>query len=151
MQPFHRSIRKQQRTNPKFYFFDTGVKRALDRTLEVNLVEKTFAFADAFEHFVIIEIIRTCSYLKPDWRFSYLQTGAGAEIDLIIDRPGDTLLLIEIKSTTECRPEHVKVLSDLQKDIPKSLGYCISRDKRKKKIQDISCMHWQDFLKLILK
>ena len=32
---FHRSIRKQQRTNPKFYFFDTGVKRSLDRTLDV--------------------------------------------------------------------------------------------------------------------
>ena len=32
---FHRSIRKQQRSNPKFYYFDTGVKRSLDRTLGV--------------------------------------------------------------------------------------------------------------------
>ena len=33
---FHRSIRKQQRVNPKFYFFDPGVKRALDRTLDLR-------------------------------------------------------------------------------------------------------------------
>ncbi|MGH7455704.1 MAG: hypothetical protein ACRENG_30390, partial [bacterium] len=30
---FHRSVRKRQLTNPKFYFFDTGVKRALERSL----------------------------------------------------------------------------------------------------------------------
>ena len=29
LEPYHKSIRKQQRQNPKFYFFDSGVKRAL--------------------------------------------------------------------------------------------------------------------------
>ena len=85
---FHRSVRKQQRTNPKFYFFDTGVKRSLDRTLNVPLNARTYEYGKAFEHFVITQIAHLSRYRYPDWRLSYLQTGAGAEIDLLIDRPG---------------------------------------------------------------
>jgi predicted AAA+ superfamily ATPase len=45
---FHRSVRKRQLTNPKFYFFDTGVKRALERSLTVPLLPQTYAFGEAF-------------------------------------------------------------------------------------------------------
>jgi len=38
--PYHTSIRKRQRKNPKFYFFDTGVKRALQRTLRDAVITK---------------------------------------------------------------------------------------------------------------
>lgn len=72
--PYHRSVRKQQRVNPKFYLFDTGVKRALERTLELPLTEQTYAFGDAFEHFVTCEFHRLAAYYARDWRFFYLQT-----------------------------------------------------------------------------
>jgi predicted AAA+ superfamily ATPase len=45
---FHRSVRKRQLANPKFYFFDTGVKRALERSLIVPLLPQTYAFGEAF-------------------------------------------------------------------------------------------------------
>ena len=48
LHPFHQSIRKSQRTNPKFYFFDLGIKRALDRTLGLGLQEGTYAYGEAF-------------------------------------------------------------------------------------------------------
>ncbi len=57
LDPFHESIRKRQRGNPKFYFFDTGVQRALENTLTVELRPQTYAYGLAFEHFVINEII----------------------------------------------------------------------------------------------
>ena len=34
LEPFHRSLRKRQRANPKFYFFDIGVQRALSSNRE---------------------------------------------------------------------------------------------------------------------
>ena len=52
---YHRSIRKQQRQSPKFYFFDTGVKRALDKQLESPLVKNTYSYGNAFEHRVLLE------------------------------------------------------------------------------------------------
>jgi len=67
---YHTSIRKRQRANPKFYFFDPGVKRALERTLNLGLKEGTYAYGDAFEHFIIQEIIRLSNYGNNDWTFS---------------------------------------------------------------------------------
>jgi len=58
LEPFHESVRKRQRGNPKFYLFDTGVQRALNHTLTVELRPQTHAFGLAFEHFVINEINR---------------------------------------------------------------------------------------------
>ena len=38
-------------------FFDTGVKRALGRTLDVPLNAGTYEYGKALEHFVIIQIV----------------------------------------------------------------------------------------------
>ena len=123
---YDRSLRKRQRTQPKFYFFDLGVKRALERTLEQDLHPRTWAFGQAFEHFIILEAIRLSSYFQPDWRFSYLRTKDDAEIDLIVDRPGRPTALIEIKSTDQVKKEDVATLRRFQKDMPNSQAYCFS-------------------------
>ena len=54
---FQRSIRKQQRTNPKVYYFDTGIKRAPERTLEVPFRPATYEYRKAFEHFLVTQIV----------------------------------------------------------------------------------------------
>ncbi len=72
----------------RLYLFDTGVCRALSRTLNVPLNPGTYAFGRAFEHFVVIEALRRNDYLRKDFRFSYLRTKDGAEVDLVKERPG---------------------------------------------------------------
>jgi predicted AAA+ superfamily ATPase len=64
---FHRSIRKSQKQHPKFYYFDIGVKRQLDRTIDSWLVPGTVAYGEAFEHFIILEIFRLAAYYQKDW------------------------------------------------------------------------------------
>lgn len=147
--PFHRSIRKQQHQNPKFYFFDTGVKRALDRTLTQELVLGTYGFGKTFEHFVIIEAIRLNAYYGKDYKFSYLRTKDDAEIDLIIERPGLSVVLVEIKSTDKIDGRDTKTIETFLKDVHKAEGICLSRDPISKKIGNVSCMHWQEGLKAI--
>jgi predicted AAA+ superfamily ATPase len=59
---FSQSVRKQQMLSSKFYLFDLGVKRSLDRTL--NLVPSTGQIiGPLFEHFIICEAIRLNDYL----------------------------------------------------------------------------------------
>jgi predicted AAA+ superfamily ATPase len=53
--PFHKSVRKRQLESPKFYLFDTGVKRALERSFNIPLNKRSYAYGKAFEHFVILE------------------------------------------------------------------------------------------------
>lgn len=142
LQPYHRSIRKRQRVNPKFYFFDPGVKRALERTLTVDLLPQTSDYGNAFEHFVILEAFRLNSYLRKDFAFSYLRTRDDAEIDLIVERPGRRLALIEIKSTDQVREEDVASLARLKKNLPESETFCLSRDAVPKKIGEVQCLPW---------
>ena len=79
---FHRSIRKRQRESPKFYFFDLGVKRALERNLGVELSSQSYAFGEAFETWVVQECFRLNEYKKKDFRLSYLRTQSDVEVDL---------------------------------------------------------------------
>ena len=140
---YHRSIRKQQRANPKFYYFDIGVKRSLERTLEVPLRSGTYEFGKAFEHFVITQILHLSRYRFPDWRMFYLQTGAGVEIDLVIERPGMPVALIEIKSSERIDERDTRGLAAFTGDFARPLALCISRDPARMQIGGVLCLHWR--------
>jgi predicted AAA+ superfamily ATPase len=144
---YHRSLRKRQVKNPKFYFFDTGVKRALERTLTVPLLPQTYAFGRAFEHFLILEMQRLNEYYKKDYRFSYLKTHDGAEIDVIIERPGLPTALVEIKSSEKADSRMSKHLDIFLDDFKKSEGFCLSLDKTEQRIGKIVFLPWQKGLK----
>jgi len=64
LEPYHGSLRKRVHQKPKFYFFDTGVVRALAHQLTVPLLPSTSAYGYAFEHYIINECIRLASYYK---------------------------------------------------------------------------------------
>ena len=143
---FHFSIRKAQKQAPKFYFIDTGIKRALSKTLTVELLPQTTAFGEAFEHWFLLEVIKNASYQRKDWTYSYLQTKDGAEIDLIIQRPKD-LVLIEIKSKDRVSEEDAKVLESLSKDIdPKAKRWLVSRDSLERRLGSVHFLPWQKAL-----
>lgn len=100
LHPFQHSFRKRLSKKPKFYFFDTGVVRALSGLIEIPLTESTFAFGDAFEHFIINQCIQLASYYHRNYRFSYLCTKDDAEIDLVIERPGQTTVHLNLSKST---------------------------------------------------
>ena len=143
LKPFHESVRKRQRKNPKFYLFDLGVQHALARTLNVPVTPQTSAYGNAFEQWIITEAYRLNSYLKRDWDFSYLRTKDDAEIDLIIDRPGMPLALVEIKSSKSVDETSVSSLAKFAKDMGKAQSFCLSTDPVPKKIRGIHCLPWQ--------
>lgn len=107
---YHKSIRKSQQKTSKFYVIDPDLKGAMDRTLTKRLLQQTSAYGEAFEHFVTLEFYKLTSYGRNDWRFSFFQTKEGFEIDLIIERPGDKLLLVEIKSKKKRFPTKMWLL-----------------------------------------
>ncbi len=68
--------------------------------MSAPILPQTYAYGNAFEHFIILECIRLSSYYNKEYRFTYLRTPSDAKIDLIVERPGQPLLCIEIKSAT---------------------------------------------------
>lgn len=147
---FHQSVRKAQRASPKFYFIDPGMKRALDRTLTVELLPQTFAWGDAFEHWVILEFKKNISYSRLDWDLSFFRTKDDVEIDLIVDRPGMKRLLIEIKSKERVVESDAKALETLGTDIDnKAEKWLLSCDPIEQKIGKTRAIHWQKGLQEI--
>lgn len=149
LESYHGSIRKRQSEKPKFYFFDTGVTRALARQLSIPLQRKTHAYGNAFEHYIMTECVKLKNYFKQEYQFSYLKTANDVEIDLIIDRPGKPTLLIEIKSATEVTAEKLSSFSRISRDFPNSEAICLSNDNYIKKIDHITIYPWQEGLKKI--
>ena len=145
---YHKSIRKQQRHSPKFYFFDTGVKRALNKQLEIPLIQNTYAYGNAFEHRVLLECFYLNEYLRKDFNFYYLKTKDQNEIDLIIERPGKSDILVEIKSAQYIQKRHISRLNQFKKDWPSPCKAQVwSQEKTSKTIDKIKCLFWKKALK----
>lgn len=122
---FHTSVRKRQKLSPKFYFFDVGVQRALAETLDVLPVPRTSYYGEMFESFLISEIMRMNSYLDSPYKLSYLQTHDGLEVDLILEKAGKVVALVEIKSSTHVESVDLQSLRRLKGDFPKARRMCL--------------------------
>ncbi|MDP3558914.1 MAG: AAA family ATPase [Legionellaceae bacterium] len=143
LQPFQHSFRKRLSKKPKFYFFDTGVVRALMRLIEIPLIESTSAFGEAFEHFIINQCVQLASYRHRNYRFTYLATKDDAEIDLVVERPGQKILFIEIKSTTTVESRHLSTLKTLSHDFGECEAICLSRESFIKQIDNVTVYPWE--------
>jgi predicted AAA+ superfamily ATPase len=147
--PYTRSVRKVQKKSPKFYFLDTGVKRALERKATLPLAKSSSEYGNAFETWFINECMRESSYLGNDFRFSYLRTKDDVEIDLVIERPGRSEMLVEIKSTEKIDARHLRSLVHFRQDFPEAEFLCVSQDPKARTQDGIMILPWQEALKSI--
>jgi predicted AAA+ superfamily ATPase len=146
LESFHNSFRKRLVEKPKFYFFDPGVVRALTRRLSVSLTPKTSAYGEAFEHFILLEFIRLGNYFQPDYRFSFLRTVNDVEIDLIVERPGQSLLCIEIKSSEIVDEHDIGAYIKITKDMEGCEAIVLSQDRFMKKFDHVTCYPWRQWI-----
>ena len=149
LESYHTSVRKRQKKAPKFYWFDTGVRRALAGSLDTPVTAKSFEYGSLFESFVVNEIHRLLVYAERSFRLSYLRVDDTSEIDLVLERTGLPTYLIEIKSTRFVNENHICVISRYQKEIPHSIAILLSNDPHSKRIANTLCMYWQTGLKEI--
>ena len=145
---YHRSVRKQQQKAPKFYLFDPGVKKALENNLMSVLRPRTFAFGQAFEHFIILECFKLNHYFRKNYNFSYLKTKDGSEVDIIIQRSRKKDLLVEIKSTDTIRSDHIRKIKKISLSWPTRCETQVwSMDTLSQNIEGVRCFPWKQALK----
>lgn len=143
LEPYHQSLRKRQISSPKFFMFDTGVKRALERTLRQELVPSTSVFGSAFEHLVIAEAWRLNEYNQRDFKFSFFLSKDHGEVDLVVDRPGRPTALVEIKSTRRTDEHQTRYLRSLVPSLGQSEAFCLSLDPHERIKDGVNYLPWQ--------
>lgn len=143
LEPYSRSIRARQKQSPKFYFFDCGVVRALSNEINQNLLHSTFEYGKLFEQMVINEFIRLNHYYEKNWKFSYIRTGAGVEIDLVIEKNKKEVVLVEIKSTAKAHPNHLSSLLNLGSEFKSATKYLLCQEPFPRLVNGIKIMEWR--------
>jgi hypothetical protein len=148
--PFHHSERKKHKLSPKFYFFDTGVLRAIQKRLSLLVTPETYEYGNYFETFFINEVIRINSYLKKDWQLSFLRTKNNVEVDLIIQTPLGQIIGIEIKSKSN--PEYLDFKSGLAalKAFTSNVKFfCVCTGKKARLVEQIEILPFSEMLQLL--
>lgn len=76
-----------------------------------------------------------------------MRTASDAEIDLIVERPGQPLLCIEIKSNSNISAIDISTLRKLSHDLTNCEAICLCNEKYSKKINHVMVWPWQQGLK----
>jgi hypothetical protein len=116
LQPWHANIGKRLTKSPKLLFRDCGLLHHFlgirdRRTLEVHPMR-----GHSWENFVVEGLISRLSREAPGCRFGYWRTLAGAEVDLIVERDGNTLP-IEVKLHSSPVASDLRGLSQCVEDL----------------------------------
>ena len=97
---------------------------------------------------MILECKRLIAYSGNQFDLNFLRTYDDKEIDLVVRRPGKPLLLIEIKSSENILPDHVKKLVALREVIDAPVEMALfSADRTSQIIEGVRCSHWQEGLR----
>lgn len=147
LEPFDESVRERQSQKPKFYLFDTGVTRQINQMLEVKLHQGSSEFGKLFEQMIINECFRLNDYTEKDYKFFYLRTKDNAEIDLIVKKPRNKKILIEIKSTSLVTPEDYRHLLSLGSNMSHEENWVICNESVARQTQEgVRILPWRQAL-----
>jgi predicted AAA+ superfamily ATPase len=144
LEPFHHSFRKRLLTKPKFYYIDIGLARTLARTVTLPPAPRTSYYGELFEQFIIQEAWKLTHYRKREWRLSYLRTKDDAEIDLVVERPGQPLLCIEIKSSTQVDENDLQGFMRLTNELENCEAVCFANVSHRRTWGKITVWPWQE-------
>jgi len=116
--PLYENFKKRLKKSSKLYFYDTGLVSYL-----LGLKTKDQVFRDPlrgglFENFVIIEILKFFlnSGIRPELFF--YRDSHNIEVDLLI-RNGNSILPIEIKSSSTFSPKFIESINKFKKTAEK--------------------------------
>ncbi len=132
-------------SHPKFYFFDCGVVRAIQKLLRDKMSNEEKGYL--FETFIINELRAYLSYQNVGGDLFYWRTQDGIEIDCIWQR-GKQIVALEIKSTPQWKSEYqagFKSLLASEINIKKCYGIYCGNDILKKEFGLV--LPWHVFLK----
>lgn len=102
LQPFHSNLKKRLVKSPKIYLRDSGILHALLRLESMDDVLGHPAAGVSWEGWVIEQILAA---VPSSWGPWFYRTAAGAEIDLVLERPGRRpLIALEIKYAAAAAP-----------------------------------------------
>ena len=124
----------------KFYFFDTGVARRLQRRKE--LVRGTPEYGQAFESWILHELSAYADVCRHDVEISYWRTRTKLEVDFVIN--GE--IAIEVKTTRNADKEDFKGLRAIADEARFSQRLLVCDEPTERETDGIVVLPWRKFI-----
>lgn len=136
----------KQIRSPKFYFFDPGVARALSGRVAYPPTEEELGFL--FETYLLGEIRAYISYHQLGYPIYFWSSADRVEVDFLCETTSGFIAL-EIKASPTWERKYNRGLHRIQQELKKNKvrAYGIYTGEREARVEDISILPWQDFLK----
>jgi len=115
--PFTRRASRRMSLHPKFFFFDTGVYRAIRPSGPLDSREE--AEGPAAETLLLQNLQAVNDSLGLGYRTHYWRTSSGTEVDLVL-YGGRGLWAFEVKRRGKASPEDASGLRAFKRDFPKA-------------------------------
>lgn len=146
VQPFRkRKNRNAIVATPKFYLFDVGVAGGLmKRILQTN---KGAEFGNAFENFILMELLAHRSYTEKDYSIEFWRTKDGKEMDFVLD--GGKIAL-EIKGTDKIKSDDLSGISSFIKEYAPQKTFVVCQEPTRRKLPSgVEIVPWRHFLEML--
>jgi len=141
---FTKRAKRRLSVHPKFYFFDTGVFRALrpqgplDRPEEIE--------GQSLEGLVAQHLRAWSAYSRTKSELFFWRTQSGLEVDFVVYGPKG-IWAIEVKNARKIHPADLRGLRSFQEEFPRGKACLLYRGKDRLMKDGIMCLPCQDFLK----
>ncbi len=147
LRPYTKSVRKRMSHQPRFYFFDNGVTRAILGNLKDE--PSPLEIGRLFEQWFVQEVYRLNEYNQKNWKLFFWRTSHGAEVDLVIEYSGKIICAIECKykkNITRSDLSGIKAFLQTNKNIP---VYVVAPVTQKQKIDETEVLQPKELLNIL--
>ncbi len=135
-----KSVKRKAILTSKYYFFDVGVLRTLQK--RKRLRSSTVEFGEAFETFIAHELKAYIDCYFPTESLNYWRSTSHFEVDFILmDQIG-----IEVKATNKIVNSDLKGLLALKDENAMGAYVIVSQDPNPRKENGVLILPWEEFL-----
>jgi hypothetical protein len=124
---YTRDVVKRVVKHPKGYLRDSGLLHALLRIPDAEALLSHPQMGASWEGMVVEEILRQLNMLGAPHQYSYYRTGAGAEVDLVVEGNFGRMA-VEIKHTSTIGKRDLRGLGDFVAEHQARLGLVVNND-----------------------
>jgi predicted AAA+ superfamily ATPase len=147
LRPYVKSVRRRMSQQPRFYFFDNGVTRALLGT--VTGPPSPLERGRLFEQWWVQEVVRLNEYRRKDLRLYFWRTSHGAEVDLLIERHGRVVMAIECKHQPRVDRADLGGLRSLREVMPGVPCFVVAPVRRRQQVDFALALPPRELLELV--
>jgi predicted AAA+ superfamily ATPase len=143
---FTRRAKRQLAAQPKFYFFDAGVFRALRPTSVLD--QQSEIDGAGLEGLVAQHLRAWIDYTQAKHDLYFWRTKSGVEVDFVVFGE-QGLWAIEVKNSQHVHPGDLTGLKNFKKDYPEAKTLLLYRGEETLMKKDILCIPVEEFLRKV--